>query len=760
MKISSINVNCRPTRLHFSTQKTNQNVTSTNMNNVQSNPLSLLSFTNGAYPIEKTQINQSLAKHSQDFHGLVLLQQDNVIDRNAKKYASAIDSIRKMGEKKLTSTEPLTPITRQHPHPSVWSVTSEFAPIKEGGLGSVPPEVRNNTVPLGVEMPTFVPMYLYPGKATLVKQGDNYKYIYKEKEMPLEKIATIKMDVYKDGKPSTIPVNYFLHTDKDENGNSRQLIFLHADNYFDGSIYEANVKTEEPEKFALMSKAVYEFAKLKMDGVKAVKEAEIASPTIMDSISAPDAMLLNDWQASPTAALLRYKAVMENAHNQLSDKTAKRMQEMNIVTIGHNVRYQGSTEKNDDIPKAAATSNILNTLFDKYAYDIVSNAQTNSSKIDPKDERAKMFENALVMELGQEKGTYTNFLNTGIVLSDYFCPVSENYAKELMQPDLTHLSKKLQWVITQKNKIGKLKGVINGNDFKNISLEANKSKIKELTGIDFKMYDKKTSIEEIMKNRADNKARLYQDFVLPFTQSSASSAEQIEKVKKITGKLEFVPGTRGTNLPSLNTEELKNTPIFMSGGRLAGQKGMDVMCDAIEILLNNWEKDFPGKNKPIFYIAGSDGEGGKQRKIIEEFKDEKLSKENSDRVLFAHGWAPMAAMMAGADFFLMSSKFEPCGLTQGESLALATPVIASAVGGLVDTINRDGKFNGVLTNKDETLTAQGFYEAIKEGLNIYFNEPEKYQNMVKDSISEDFSWAKENKEGPVYDYLELLGISK
>ena len=116
--------------------------------------------------------------------------------------------------------------------------------------------------------------------------------------------------------------------------------------------------------------------------------------------------------------------------------------------------------------------------------------------------------------------------------------------------------------------------------------------------------------------------------------------------------------------------------------------------------------------------------------------------------------------MAGSDFFLMPSKFEPCGLTQGESFAVATPVIASAVGGIVDTVNRNGKHNGILTDKNKKLDAQGFYEAMKEGLRIFFDEKEQYKSMVKDAVTEDFSWIQKGKKGPVYDYLDKIGISR
>ena len=184
------------------------------------------------------------------------------------------------------------------------------------------------------------------------------------------------------------------------------------------------------------------------------------------------------------------------------------------------------------------------------------------------------------------------------------------------------------------------------------------------------------------------------------------------------------------------------------------------MSEAIKMLFDNWEKDFPNKPKPIFYIAGQDGEGGVQRKYIEDLKSKKLSGEDSDRVVFAHGFAPMTAITAASDFFLLPSIFEPCGLTQGESFAVATPVIGSAVGGIVDTVNRDGKTNGILTDQSKPLSAKGFYEAMKEGLNIYFNNPLQYNKMVNDSLAEDFSWIQKGKQGPVFDYLDAIGIDR
>lgn len=796
MKISSINVgklNRRPIFQSKGMQRPNQNVVSfkgqeidtatldknamlailalggfngANMDKEKMNE-AFQTIAQGKAPIQqnvdevmRSQTNVTVKKHSQVWNDLLLLTQNNIINRNAQKYAKAIETIETIGQEKLTSPKLLPKIDKKNP--VVWSITSEFAPIKEGGLGSVPPEIRNNAANLGVSMPTFLPMYLNDGQASFVENESSgkYTYLYKGNAIPLQKVATAKIDVYKNGIPKSIPVSYFLNTDKDpSSGAQRQLVFIKADDYFDGTIYEANSKTEEPEKFALFSKAVYEFAKIKVDGLAAAKDVTIHNQQAFLDIKEPDAMILNDWQASPTAALLRYKAVMENAHGQLSDKATKKLKDMSLITIGHNVTYQGATYKHNDYhQRKAATSNILNTLFDKYTYDIVSHAKSGADDIDPNNPNAHALNNVLVLNSDDGVENHTNFLNMGIVLSDYFNPVSQNYANELINPNRQDLSKMLQWSLIQKSKAGKLVGVINGNDFKNLSIEAKAAQVKKLTGVDIETYKKNEDLEKILAKRFENKAKMYNDFVLPFTKSSASSAESIAKVESLTDRLEFAK-CNSTTMPILSNEELAKTPILMSGGRLVSQKGMDVLCDAMTMLYNNWEKDFPHQNKPILYIAGADGEKGRQRAIIENFKNNQLSQEDSNRVLFAHGFAPMAGMMAASDFFLMPSIFEPCGLTQGESLALATPVVASAVGGIVDTINRNGKFNGVLTDKEKPLDAKEYYEALKEALNIYFYDKKTYNQMVKDSIDEDFSWSI-NGSGPAHDYLHLLGIQK
>ena len=745
-----------------------------------------------------SQTGNSLGKkYVENINGIQLLTNSDSLNKNAHKYEKAVKTIEEAAPKYLYQAPDNKPLTAENP--TIWSVTSEFAPIKEGGLGSVPVEIQNNVTKLGIDIPTFIPMYqqkgisnfkhdvfteevevLIPSKdsdkeasqtneaekkqetTTLTRRTDRYTYTYKGKEYELKKAASFKLDTYQNGHAKTEDVEIYVSDTQDKDGNNKQLIFVKNDNYFNGTIYQPSEKCEEPEKFAFFSKAVYELAKAKND-IHSVKGLKIEDREAFNSIKAPDAFILNDWQASPIAALARYKAPMENAYGQLSDEASEKLSKMRIITIGHNTMYQGSTGNNGkEAERHDATTNILNTLFDNFTYDIVKHAKTGASATDPADDGLKNLDNVLILNAHAAHSNHTNLLNMGVCLSDYFHPVSQNYAQEILMDEHKDLSAELRWALNQKNNAGSLVGIINGNDFNNLSIEAKSSQIEKQTGLRFATYNKESDIDDVIKARLENKISFYNSYMMPFSKKNDTSVnnESVNNIRELSKKLEFVDKSGKMTLPILTASQLAETPVLTSVGRMVSQKGIDVLADSINMLMKNWDKDFPGKPKPIFYIAGQDGEGGKQRAYIEDLKGKKLSKEDSDRVIFAHGFAPMAALTASSDFFMMPSVFEPCGLTQGESFALGTPVIGSAVGGIVDTVNRDGKTNGILTDKDKPLTAEGFYKAMKEGLTIYFEDKEKYKGMVKDALAEDFSWIKKGKQGPVYDYLEKLGIDR
>ena len=117
---------------------------------------------------------------------------------------------------------------------------------------------------------------------------------------------------------------------------------------------------------------------------------------------------------------------------------------------------------------------------------------------------------------------------------------------------------------------------------------------------------------------------------------------------------------------------LANRPILGFIGRLQEQKGIDLLLEIFERIIQ--------RNVGIVVL----GEGNlrfeeRVLRLMEEYPL-RLSANVSYTEDLAH------RIQAGSDIFLMPSRYEPCGLTQMYSLRYGTPPVATAVGGLRDTI--------------------------------------------------------------------------
>jgi starch synthase len=90
---------------------------------------------------------------------------------------------------------------------------------------------------------------------------------------------------------------------------------------------------------------------------------------------------------------------------------------------------------------------------------------------------------------------------------------------------------------------------------------------------------------------------------------------------------------------------------------------------------------------------------------------------------------------AGADIFLMPSRYEPCGLNQIYSLKYGTVPVVRATGGLDDTIDEGTGFKFV------DYTPQALLGAIGEALTAYA-DPVGWQAMMRRGMQKDFSWKR------------------
>ena len=106
---------------------------------------------------------------------------------------------------------------------------------------------------------------------------------------------------------------------------------------------------------------------------------------------------------------------------------------------------------------------------------------------------------------------------------------------------------------------------------------------------------------------------------------------------------------------------------------------------------------------------------------------------------------------AGADFFLMPSVFEPCGLNQLYSLRYGTLPIVHAVGGLNDTVENFDEYNHTGTGfKYYDQNGGAFYNTIGWALSTWYNRPDDIHMLRNNAMSKRFSW-----EQSTQDYLDI-----
>ncbi len=182
-------------------------------------------------------------------------------------------------------------------------------------------------------------------------------------------------------------------------------------------------------------------------------------------------------------------------------------------------------------------------------------------------------------------------------------------------------------------------------------------------------------------------------------------------------------------------------PIFASVTRLTSQKGFELIQQtAGEILATG-----------AYFIALGSGE-----RESEDFL-QKLKNYAPHQVGIYVGYNESLAhqIEAGADIFLMPSRFEPCGLNQMYSLRYGTVPIVRAVGGLDDTVKNFDRVSGAGNGfKFKEFSADKFLEKIYEALFAY-HEPDAWRKIQWNGMTTDNSW-----ENAARKYVQLYNMTR
>lgn len=187
-----------------------------------------------------------------------------------------------------------------------------------------------------------------------------------------------------------------------------------------------------------------------------------------------------------------------------------------------------------------------------------------------------------------------------------------------------------------------------------------------------------------------------------------------------------------------NLEEGENIPVFGIISRLTDQKGFGLFFDTARSLLNNF-------NFQLVILGSGDAN------FMSFFQD--LINEYPKRVAghFTYDETLPRFILAGADFILIPSKFEPCGLTQMEAMRYGAVPIVRKTGGLADSVvDYDPEKQTGTGFVFEQFDHYAFFGTIVRALETYkYSKP--LEGIQKRAMKADFSWTNSAKE-----YVELF----
>ncbi|WP_456431407.1 glycogen synthase [Thermosulfuriphilus sp.] len=180
-----------------------------------------------------------------------------------------------------------------------------------------------------------------------------------------------------------------------------------------------------------------------------------------------------------------------------------------------------------------------------------------------------------------------------------------------------------------------------------------------------------------------------------------------------------------------------DVPLLTAISRLTEQKGIDILAAALKELLAE-DKDF------LVIILGTG-----TREIEDQLISLAQNPEYQERMAVLIGYDPGLAnrIYAAGDFFIIPSKYEPCGLTDYMATLMGNLPIVRHTGGLIKVL--DGKTG--FAYKEQS--ARALAETIRRALEIFRQQPEKIKKMQQQAIKhilENYTWDR-----VVHRYLDL-----
>ena len=170
-------------------------------------------------------------------------------------------------------------------------------------------------------------------------------------------------------------------------------------------------------------------------------------------------------------------------------------------------------------------------------------------------------------------------------------------------------------------------------------------------------------------------------------------------------------------------------PLFGIVSRFATQKGFDLLQAALPGVMDSMDVQLA--------VLGTG-----ERETEEFFQ--RLTTRYPGRVGSYIGFSNEVSHLieAGSDFFLMPSRYEPCGLNQSYSMRYGTLPIVRATGGLDDTVHNYDEKTGAGTGfKFQDASAAALYYCIGWAVSTWYDRPAHIKSLQKQAMAQEFLWS-------------------
>ncbi len=173
-------------------------------------------------------------------------------------------------------------------------------------------------------------------------------------------------------------------------------------------------------------------------------------------------------------------------------------------------------------------------------------------------------------------------------------------------------------------------------------------------------------------------------------------------------------------------------PLIGMISRLATQKGFDLVAEILDDLMA----------RPVRMIILGTGDAHME----DQLREMAARYPRKLKVFFHFDEALAHRIEAGADIFLMPSRYEPCGLNQMYSLRYGTVPVVHATGGLEDSVTDVVRNPETGTGfKFDTYEAASFLKTVLSALGL-FRDKTRWADIQKRAMAQDFSWTRSARE--------------